>query len=94
MPRVINLRDTSGYCPTGAVRIDRKTKWGNPFRIGLHGDRHEVIRRYTEWILTQEHLLLCLGELRGKDLACWCCPDECHGDILLVLANYPEVLAA
>jgi hypothetical protein len=28
------------------------------------------------------------GELRGKDLACWCALDEpCHGDVLLEIAN-------
>lgn len=29
-----------------------------------------------------------LPELRGKNLACWCGPDEeCHADVLLALAN-------
>jgi hypothetical protein len=28
-----------------------------------------------------------LDELRGKDLACWCTPLACHGDVLLRLAN-------
>lgn len=29
-----------------------------------------------------------LAELRGKNLACWCQPDEpCHADVLLELAN-------
>lgn len=29
-----------------------------------------------------------LGELRGKDLACWCALDApCHADVLLELAN-------
>lgn len=29
-------------------------------------------------------------ELRGRDLACYCGPDEpCHGDILLAVANGP-----
>lgn len=33
-------------------------------------------------------LLAKLGELRGKDLACWCKEDApCHADILLELAN-------
>ena len=22
-------------------------------------------------------------ELDGKVLGCWCCPEECHGDILV-----------
>lgn len=32
-----------------------------------------------------------LDELRGKDLACWCGPDDpCHGDPLLSAANEPH----
>ena len=30
----------------GAVRIDRRTPWGNPFRIGEHGTREQVVARY------------------------------------------------
>ncbi len=33
-----------------------------------------------------------LAPLRGKDLACYCQPGEpCHADVLLDLANRPEV---
>lgn len=32
-----------------------------------------------------------LHELRGKNVCCWCRLDqECHGDVLLELANAPE----
>ena len=34
----------------GVVRIDRRTRWGNPFHIGRHGSRAEVIRRYRAWL--------------------------------------------
>lgn len=31
-----------------------------------------------------------LPELRGKNLACWCAPEQpCHADVLLELANKP-----
>jgi hypothetical protein len=34
-------------------------------------------------------------ELAGKDLACWCGPDEpCHADVLLEIANAPQVVTA
>ena len=34
------------------------------------------------------HIREALGELRGKDLACWCPLDQpCHADVLLDLAN-------
>jgi Domain of unknown function (DUF4326) len=31
--------------------------------------------------------------LRGKDLACWCDKDadHCHGNVLLIIANTPEI---
>jgi hypothetical protein len=29
-----------------------------------------------------------IGDLRGKNLACWCGPDQpCHADVLLEMAN-------
>lgn len=38
--------------------------------------------------LTGYGLLKIIGELRGKDLVCWCPPTrQCHADILLELAN-------
>ena len=32
-------------------------------------------------------LMAALPELRGKDLACWCSPEPCHGAVPLELAN-------
>ena len=65
------------------VRIDRKSKWGNPFVLGPDGDRDTVIRRYEEEHLpNQPSLVAALDELRGKALGCWCAPARCHGDVL------------
>lgn len=37
-PRRIQLRRTKGWrMPTGAVKVDRSTTWGNPFRVGDPG---------------------------------------------------------
>ena len=82
MTRVVNLRREK--CD---VRIDRRTKWGNPFRIGIDGDRDEVCDKHARWIMTQPHLLAALEELRGKRLGCWCSPLRCHGDTLAKLAD-------
>jgi hypothetical protein len=49
-----------------------------------------VIRKYQEWIGTQHELLDQLEELRGKDLACWCHPNPCHGHFLVRIANPEE----
>ena len=72
------------------VRIDRKTKWGNPFQIGIDGTREEVIKMYQDWILEQEHLMNSLSDLKGKKLGCWCKPKSCHGDVLARLADSCE----
>lgn len=69
------------------VRIDRKTKWGNPFVVGRDGTREECILQYEEWIQTQPHLIEALHELKGKKLGCWCHPQPCHGDVLAKLAD-------
>jgi len=67
------------------VYIGRPSIWGNPFSIGKHGDRKEVIEKYRKWITRQPQLLSRLAELKGKTLGCWCKPNDCHGDILIKL---------
>ena len=68
------------------VLIDRRTRWGNPFRLGVDGDREQVIARYRTdlWrgIRAGEIALEEIAELDGCWLACWCEPLPCHGDVL------------
>lgn len=86
MPVVLNKY--RGGIPRGAVYIGRPGKWGNPFAIGEHGTRDEVVAKYREWILGQPELMAqAAHELRGKDLVCFCAPKACHGDVLLEIAN-------
>lgn len=73
------------------VRIDRNSKWGNPFFIGADGTREEVIAKYEKYLLGNPELLSQIGELRGKVLGCWCAPKACHGDVLVRIANTGEV---
>lgn len=71
--------EQSGY----AERIDRKSRWGNPFTIGDDGDRAQVIGKYAAYYLPHKPALIAdLGTLKGKALGCWCAPEPCHGDIL------------
>jgi hypothetical protein len=63
------------------VYIGRPSKWGNPFTIGKDGTRPQVIRKYGNWIVRQDHLLAALPEPKGKNLVCWCTPEPCHGHI-------------
>lgn len=86
MPRVLNRRRVG--VPSGAVYIGRGSKWGNPFAIGEDGDRAEVIEKYKTHLQHSPNLIASLGELKGKDLVCYCKPAACHGDVLLELANH------
>jgi uncharacterized protein DUF4326 len=66
-----------------AVRIDRSSVWGNPYRLGADGTRDEVIEAYREYFAHNHSLRKRINELRGKVLICWCYPENCHGDVLL-----------
>jgi hypothetical protein len=70
-----------------------ESKWANPYRIGIDGNRDDVIKKYKEWILNQPDLINNLSELEGKTLACWCYPKKCHGDILIELIYKSKLLA-
>lgn len=68
-------------------RIDRQSDWGNPFEIGKDGNRETVIAKYKDYFAGKPELQGRLGELRGKVLACWCCPAACHGEHLIAMAT-------
>jgi len=84
---VMNARHVGKHPATDRVYVGRPSKWGNPFRIGVDGDRATVIARHAAWLRNQHDLLPALDELRGKNLVCFCAPQPCHGDLLLRLAN-------
>ena len=69
------------------IYIGRPSKWGNPFVIGVDGNREEVIEQYRSWILEQPKLLADIYELKDKTLGCFCKPKACHGDVLVELAD-------
>ena len=87
----MNNREKVVHCKKSQYQVyigrGRNNKWGNPFRIGQHGSREDVIRKYREWFLKQDHLLEALPELFGKVVACWCAPHACHGDVLVEYAD-------
>lgn len=88
MPRVLNRK--VDRWPRGAVYVGRPSLWSNPFKIGPDGDRAEVIRKYEEYLRSRPDLMAQLPDLRGKDLVCWCAPEPCHADVLLMLTNENE----
>lgn len=65
--------------PYGAVYIGRGSPYGNPYKIGTHGDRDEVCDLFERNILPT----LDVEPLRGRDLVCFCAPARCHGHAII-----------
>lgn len=90
---VANLRHHQRVVAWAAIhgyyeRIDRNTRWGNPFVLPEDGDRQTVVDNYAHLYLPAKPSLLSrLEELRGKLLCCWCAPESCHGDVLARLVE-------
>ncbi len=81
MPKVHNKHAKTA--PADAVYVGRGSLWGNPFRIGIDGNRNEVCDRFEIEVLPR----LDVRALRGRDLVCFCAPQRCHADALLKKAN-------
>jgi hypothetical protein len=103
-PQRIQLSRRKGWrMPANTVKVDRSTRWGNPFVIGVHGTRAECVNLFR--YLCAGYLCLTNGNgdaqkafmayakrnrwrLRGKNLACWCPLNApCHADVLLEVAK-------
>lgn len=69
------------------VYIGRPSLWGNPFEIGKHGTREEVIEKYRHYVKNDPLLMDKIMELDGKILGCWCSPKPCHGDVLIEIIS-------
>jgi hypothetical protein len=87
MCKVLNAKRAGKNPGPGCVYVGRPSRWGNPFVIGRHGTRDEVIAKYRAWVLAKPGLMAALDELRGKNLVCWCAPERCHADVLLELCG-------
>ena len=92
-PRRIQLSRKKGYRkPDNAVRVTRPGKWGNPYKVGIHGDAETCVRLFEGMMETElarsAKMRAAIEELRGKDLGCFCPLDApCHANVLLRLAN-------
>jgi hypothetical protein len=108
-PKRVQLSRSKGWrMPPNTAKVDRSTKWGNPFKVGedavhpISGLNLSVTSKETAISLFALHLQTAAGadiaeaavrELRGKNLACWCKQgDGCHGDVLLSVANGDRAL--
>lgn len=103
-PVRVQLSRKKGWkMPANTVSVARPTKWGNPWTVAECGSAEEAVRMYRERTplgrfyvpMSPEsrmgRIVADIGELRGKNLACWCKPGSpCHADVLLALANEGE----
>jgi hypothetical protein len=68
------------------IYIGRGTPFGNPFIIGVHGNREEVIAKYKQWFYMQldnDYFKKQVLNLKDKTLGCSCKPLSCHGDVIV-----------
>lgn len=102
-PVRIQRKRTKGWrMPPDTIYVGRGSRFGNPYnwREGVEVGNEAwakgaAVELYREWLRngrgpsapTDEEI----AALRGRNLACWCKPDEpCHADVLLALANAPR----
>lgn len=93
---VVNVQNTSAYdAYVGRGHAPHSGKLnpqlGNPFRIGQHGTRADVLtmyaRYFTHRIATEPDFKARIEALRGKKLGCWCDPLGCHAHIIAAYLN-------
>lgn len=112
MPQRIQLSRVKGWrMPENTVKVDRSTRWGNPFTVtelldaGYDGGKESAtiycVNAFDDWLRgddsnwmgeksdrVRSEILSRIGDLCGKNLACWCKPGTpCHADVLLEMAN-------
>lgn len=75
------------------VYIGRPSVLGNPFVMGVHGTRDEVVAQYHAWLRREwvkggavRMALEALADrvVAGEDISleCFCAPLACHGDVV------------
>ena len=61
----------------------KESVWANPYRIGVHGDRRQVVDHFC-WHLRDAGMQGRLYELGGRTLVCSCRRDQaCHADVIM-----------
>ena len=98
MAKRIQLKRSKGWTmPPGAVKVDRTTRWGNPFTVADCGTAAVAVANHGRWMRGEipapgggspPDAAAIRTALAGRDLACWCpAGGPCHADLLLRIAN-------
>lgn len=83
---ILNL--ASGAIPDDAFFVARPSPLGNPYAIGVNGDRETVIGKYAQWLrarIEERDPVVCtalLGIRPGQSLVCHCAPKRCHAEVI------------
>lgn len=85
--------------PANTVKVDRTTRWGNPFTPTECGSVAAAVAQHGRWMRGETaapgggeppDAAAIRAALAGRNLACWCPqPGPCHADLLLQIANAP-----
>lgn len=91
MTKIINIKSGEKYdIYIGRSGHGKDGYFGNPFIIGKHGNREEVLKKYKEYfykkIVTDQEFKDKILSLNGKILGCFCDTNDkeitCHGQII------------
>jgi hypothetical protein len=83
--------------PPNTVKVDRSTRWGNPFRTSETFTARDAVAAFSRWLETdaagQALRRDARVHLRGRNLACWCQLDApCHAEVLLRITGVRPIL--
>lgn len=92
--RVVLSRKKGSKLPEGTLIVDRRSPYGNPYKMSKHETRSKVVKKFATWWWRDAQkelrvqLLIDIREKNIKHLGCWCGKKEiCHADILLEYLN-------
>ena len=88
-----------GHVPEGSIYVGRNSKLGDtavmiPFRLGDTncGSLLDVGQLYIDHLIENPAIVARIkGELKSKSLCCHCAPSPCHAEILMLIANNPNI---
>ena len=97
-PQRVQLKRSVGWkMPANTVKVDRTTRWGNPFTPADCGSVAAAVAQHGRWMrgeiaapggVEPPPAEAIRAALAGRNLACWCALNgPCHADLLLTLAN-------
>jgi hypothetical protein len=97
-PQRVQLKRSAGWkMPANTVKVDRTTRWGNPFTAADCGSVANAVAQHGRWMRGEiaapggaepPPAEAIRAALAGRNLACWCPANgPCHAELLLAIAN-------